>query len=86
MHFFKSELNILAKDIKEAFKNTKEVIILAGNEAGAKKVEALLEHEEIGYKYFEKLEDSEEKIYTSSIKKELKNKKVTKIKQTKFIN
>ena len=76
VHFFKSELNILAKDIKEAFKNNKEVIILAGNEAGAKKVEALLEQEEIGYKYFEKLEDSEEKIYTSSIKKELKNKKV----------
>ena len=76
VHFFKSELNILTKDIKSALKENKQVIILSGNEAGAKKVEALLEQEEIGYKYFEKLEDVQDKIYTNSIEEELKNKKV----------
>ena len=56
MHFFKSELNILAQDIKKAIDENKNVIILSGNEAGAKKVEALLEQENINYKYFERLE------------------------------
>ena len=76
LHFFKSELNILAQDIKKAIDENKNVIILSGNEAGAKKVEALLEQENINYKYFERLEDAQEKIYTSSIKSELKNKRV----------
>ena len=76
LHFFKSELNILAQDIKKAIDENKNVIILSGNEAGAKKVEALLEQENINYKYFERLEDAQEKIYTNSIKSELKNKKV----------
>ena len=76
LHFFKSELNILAQDIKKAIDENKNVIILSGNEAGAKKVEALLEQENINYKYFERLEDAKEKIYTNSIKSELKNKRV----------
>ncbi len=76
LHFFKSELNILAQDIKKAIDENKNVIILSGNEAGAKKVEALLEQENINYKYFERLEDAQEKIYTNSIKSELKNKRV----------
>ena len=76
LHFFKSELNILAQDIKKAIDENKNVIILSGNEAGAKKVEALLEQENIKYKYFERLEDAQEKIYTNSIKSELKNKRV----------
>ena len=76
MHFFKSELNILSKDIKEALEAGKKVIILAGNESGAKKVESLLEQEEIKYKYFEKLEEPEEKIYQNSIEENLKNKNV----------
>ena len=76
LHFFKSELNILAQDIKKAIEENKNVIILSGNEAGAKKVEALLEQENINYKYFEKLEDAQEKIYKNSIKSELQNKRV----------
>ena len=76
LHFFKSELNILAQDIKKAIDENKNVIILSGNEAGAKKVEALLEQENINYKYFERLEDAQEKIYTNLIKSELKNKRV----------
>ena len=76
LHFFKSELNILAQDIKKAIEENKNVIILSGNESGAKKVEALLEQENINYKYFEKLEDAQEKIYKNSIKSELQNKRV----------
>ena len=76
LHFFKSELNILAQDIKKAIEENKNVIILSGNESGAKKVEALLEQENINYKYFEKLEDAQEKIYKNSIKLELQNKRV----------
>lgn len=76
LHFFKSELNILAQDIKKAIDENKNVIILSGNETGVKKVEALLEQENINYKYFERLEDAQEKIYTNSIKSELKNKRV----------
>ena len=76
LHFFKSELNILEKDIKKAIEENKNVIILSGNESGAKKVEALLEQENINYKYFEKLEDAQEKIYKNSIKSELQNKRV----------
>ena len=76
MHFFKSELNILTTEIKKALDENKRVIVLAGNEAGSKKIEALLEPEEIKYKYFEKLEDSQEKIYKNSIEEYLKNKTV----------
>lgn len=76
MHFFKSELNILTTEIKKALDENKRVIVLAGNEAGSKKIEALLEPEEIKYKYFEKLEDSQEKIYKNSIEEYFKNKTV----------
>ena len=74
MHFFKSELNILTKEIKTALDTDNKVIILAGNEIGAKKIEALLEQEEIKFKYFEKLEEIEEKIYTNSIEEYINNK------------
>ena len=76
MHFFKSELNILTTEIKKALDENKRVIVLAGNEAGSNKIEALLEPEEIKYKYFEKLEDSQEKIYKNSIEEYFKNKTV----------
>ena len=76
MHFFKSELNILTNEIKKSLDENKKVIVLAGNEAGAKKIESLLEQEEIKFKYFEKLEDSEEKIYINSIKEYINNKTV----------
>lgn len=76
MHFFKSELNILTTEVKKALENNKKVIVLAGNEAGAKKIEALLQQEEIKFKYFEKLEDTEEKIYTNSIEEYVNNKTV----------
>ena len=74
MHFFKSELNILTTEVKKALEAQKKVIVLAGNDAGAKKIESLLEQEEIKFKYFEKLEDLEEKIYTNSIESYLDNK------------
>ena len=76
MHFFKSELTILTKEVKEALEAENKVIVLAGNEAGAKKIEALFEQEEIKFKYFEKLEDAEEKIYTNSIEEYINNKTV----------
>lgn len=76
MHFFKSELNILTKEIKNALNANKNIIVLAGNEAGAKKVENLLEQEDIKYKYVTKLEEQEEKIYQNSIEENLKNKNV----------
>ena len=76
MHFFKSELNILTAEIKKALEAKKKVFVLAGNEAGAKKIETLLAQEDIKYKYFEKLDDTKEQIYTNSIQEELKNKKV----------
>ncbi len=73
IHFFKSELNILTSDIVKALEANKKVIILSGNEAGSKKIEALLEQEEIKYKYHEKLEDKEDKIYENSIEENIKN-------------
>lgn len=76
MHFFKSELNILQQEVKKNLDENKRVIILAGNESGAKKIESLLEQEDIKFKYFEKLEDTEEKIYTNSIEDYFKNKTV----------
>ena len=76
MHFFKSELNILTAEIKKALEEKKKVFVLAGNEAGAKKIETLLAQEDIKYKYFEKLDDTKEQIYTNSIQEELENKKV----------
>ena len=76
MHFFKSELNILTAEIKKALVAKKKVFVLAGNEAGAKKIETLLAQEDIKYKYFEKLDDTKEQIYTNSIQEELENKKV----------
>ena len=69
-------MNILTTEIKKALDENKRVIVLAGNEAGSKKIEALLEPEEIKYKYFEKLEDSQEKIYKNSIEEYFKNKTV----------
>ena len=76
MHFFKSELNILQQEVKKDLEENKKVIILAGNESGAKKIESLLEQEEIKFKYIEKLEDTEEKIYTNSIEEYFNNKTV----------
>ena len=76
VHFFKSELNILNKSIKDALEENKNIVILAGNEAGAKKIEALLDQEGIKYKYYEKLEDPEEQIYQNKIKDSIKNKNV----------
>ena len=76
MHFFKSELNILQQEVKKNLDENKRVIILAGNESGVKKIESLLEQEDIKFKYFEKLEDTEEKIYTNSIEDYFKNKTV----------
>ncbi len=76
MHFFKSELNILQQEVKKNLDENKRVIILAGNESGVKKIESLLEQEDIKFKYFEKLEDIEEKIYTNSIEDYFKNKTV----------
>ena len=76
MHFFKSEINILQQEVKKNLDENKRVIILAGNESGAKKIESLLEQEDIKFKYFEKLEDTEEKIYTNSIEDYFKNKTV----------
>ena len=63
VHFFKSELNLLATEIKKALIDKRKIIILAGNEQGAKKIEELLELEDIKYKYIEKLEETGEKIY-----------------------
>ena len=71
VHFFKSELNLLTTEIKKAQEEKKKIIILSGNEQGAKKIEDLLEPEEIKYKYIEKLEEPEEKIYQSSIEENL---------------
>ncbi len=76
MNFFKSELNILTKEIVKALELDKKVIILAGNDNGAKKVESLLEQEEIKYKYYEKLEDREEQIYINSIEENIEKKNV----------
>ena len=71
VHFFKSELNLLTTEIKKAQEEKKKIIILSGNEQGAKKIEDLLEPEEIKYKYIEKLEEPGEKIYQSSIEENL---------------
>lgn len=71
VHFFKSELNLLTTEIKKAQEEKKKIIILSGNEQSAKKIEDLLEPEEIKYKYIEKLEEPEEKIYQSSIEENL---------------
>ena len=76
VHFFKGELNILTKEIKGALNENKKIIILAGNEVGAQKIGSLLEQEEIRYKYFDKLEDKEERIYTNTIEEYLKQKNV----------
>ena len=76
VHFFKSELNILIKEIKEAEEKNKNVIVLAGNEQGAKKIENLLSQEDIKFKYYEKLEEKEEKIFEAGINEALKNKAV----------
>ncbi len=73
VHFFKSELNLLTAEIKKAQADKKNIFILSGNEQGAKKIEDLLEPEEIKYKYVEKLEESQEKIYQKSIKENLKS-------------
>ena len=74
MHFLRAELNILTAEIKKALEAKKKVFVLAGNEAGAKKIETLLAQEDIKYKYFEKLDDTKEQIYTNSIQEELKTK------------
>ena len=71
IHFFKSELKILTDEVKKAQEQKKKIIILAGNESGAKKIEELLNQEEIKYKYFEKLDDQEPLIYKNSIEQEL---------------
>ena len=77
VHFFKSELNLLTTEIKKAQEEKKKIIILSGNEHSAKKIEDLLEPEEIKYKYIEKLEEPEEKIRNWwVIKYDKKNKKV----------
>lgn len=73
VHFFKSELNLLATEIKKALIDKKKIIILAGNEQGAKKIEELLELEDIKYKYIEKLEETGEKIYQNSIEEKLES-------------
>ena len=71
IHFFKSELKILTDEVKKAQEQKKKIIILAGNESGAKKIEELLNQEEIKYKYSEKLDDQEPLIYKNSIEQEL---------------
>ena len=76
IHFFKSELNILIKDIKDAIDAGKNVVVLAGNEQGASKIENLLSQENIKFKFYEKLEEKEEKIFESSIEDAFKNKNV----------
>ncbi len=76
MHFFKSELNILINEIIKALNENKKIVILAGNKVVAKKIENLLEQQEIKYKYIEDLDDSKEKIYRNSIEEELADKKV----------
>ena len=71
IHFFKSEIKILTDEVKKAQEQKKKIIILAGNESGAKKIEELLNQEEIKYKYSEKLDDQEPLIYKNSIEQEL---------------
>ena len=75
VHFYKSEINILINEIKEAKDKKAKIIILAGNEAGSKKIEKLLADEEINFKYIEKLY-SEDKDYEENIKKNYKAEQV----------
>ena len=75
VHFYKSEISILINEIKEAKNKKVKVVILAGNEAGAKKVEKLLTNEEINFKYIEKLQ-SEDKNYKENIAKNYEKEQV----------
>ncbi len=71
VHFYKSEINILLNEVKDSIDKKTKIIILAGNEAGCKKIGKLLEQEEITYKYIEYLKnDSKDKIYKNSPKED----------------
>lgn len=71
VHFYKSEINILLNEVKDSIDKKTKIIILAGNEAGCKKIGKLLEQEEITYKYIEYLkDDSKDKIYKNSPKED----------------
>ena len=56
IHFYKSEIQILVNEIKKSANKNSKIVILAGNESGAKKIEKLLQQEEINYKYLETLQ------------------------------
>mgnify|MGYP000673061662 CR=1 FL=1 len=62
----------------------KKIIILSGNEQGAKKIEDLLEPEEIKYKYIEKLEENVEELTDDNLD-ETKNSE-TNVKKIKILN
>lgn len=71
VHFYKSEINILLNEVKDSIDKKTKIIILAGNEAGCKKIGKLLEQEEITYKYIEYLkDDGKDKIYKNSPKED----------------
>ena len=71
VHFYKSEINILLNEVKDSIDKKTKIIILAGNEAGCKKIGKLLEQEEINYKYIEYLkDDGKDKIYKNSPKED----------------
>ena len=59
VHFYKSEINILINEIKDASNKNTKVVILAGNETGCNKIGKLLDGEELKYKYVEKLQESD---------------------------
>lgn len=66
VHFYKSELNILIDEVKNSINKQTKVIILAGNESGAKKIAQLLGQEEIQYKYIENLNEDSKENYKSA--------------------
>ena len=58
LHFYKSEIEILVKAIKDAFIRKDKIIILAGNKAGSEILGKILDDNKIIWTYTEKLDEN----------------------------